>query len=201
MLTAGAVTERRDGRERYYSLRRDGLRDIDRWLAELDAFWAGSLRPPGGAPGRARVITGDGGVVHEARFEHPIERVWNAIVSPDELAIWLMPNDFEPRRRASLLLLRRRTAERAHRRRGARARSARDRIRWRWMIDGAATTVTITVASGRHRDRAPPRARRSSARSPSKVRQWMGRQAARPVHRREHRHVKRPHNLQPGSVR
>ncbi len=43
MLTAGAVTERRDGRERYYSLRRDGLRDIDRWLAELDAFWAGSL--------------------------------------------------------------------------------------------------------------------------------------------------------------
>ena len=43
MLSAGVVDERRDGRERYYSLRRDGLIDVDQWLAELDGFWARSL--------------------------------------------------------------------------------------------------------------------------------------------------------------
>lgn len=44
MLDAGVVTERRAGRERYYSLRRDRLTDVDRWLARLDDFWAGGLR-------------------------------------------------------------------------------------------------------------------------------------------------------------
>ena len=43
MLSAGVVDERRDGRERYYSLRRDGLIDVDQWLAQLDGFWARSL--------------------------------------------------------------------------------------------------------------------------------------------------------------
>jgi DNA-binding transcriptional ArsR family regulator len=44
MLAVGVVAERRDGRERYYSLRREGLRDVDNWLANLDDFWATSLQ-------------------------------------------------------------------------------------------------------------------------------------------------------------
>lgn len=44
MLDVGVVVERRVGRERYYSLHRDRLGDIDRWLARLDGFWAGGLR-------------------------------------------------------------------------------------------------------------------------------------------------------------
>jgi len=44
MLTAGVVVERRQGRERYYSLRRDRLGDVDRWLARLDEFWDRGLR-------------------------------------------------------------------------------------------------------------------------------------------------------------
>ncbi len=44
MLGVGVVVERRDGRERYYSLRRDRLGDVDRWLARLDDFWAKGLR-------------------------------------------------------------------------------------------------------------------------------------------------------------
>ena len=44
MLGAGVVTERQSGRERYYSLRRDRLGDVDRWLAQLDGFWADGLR-------------------------------------------------------------------------------------------------------------------------------------------------------------
>jgi DNA-binding transcriptional ArsR family regulator len=44
MLAAGVVVERRQGRERYYSLRRDRLGDVDRWLARLDEFWARGLR-------------------------------------------------------------------------------------------------------------------------------------------------------------
>jgi DNA-binding transcriptional ArsR family regulator len=43
MLAVGVVGERRDGRERYYSLRRDRLRDVDNWLTQLDDFWDRSL--------------------------------------------------------------------------------------------------------------------------------------------------------------
>jgi DNA-binding transcriptional ArsR family regulator len=44
MLDVGVVTERKDGRDRYYSLRRDRLGDVDRWLARLDDFWTSGLR-------------------------------------------------------------------------------------------------------------------------------------------------------------
>jgi DNA-binding transcriptional ArsR family regulator len=44
MLDAGVVAERQAGRERYYSLRRDRLGDVDRWLSQLDDFWASGLR-------------------------------------------------------------------------------------------------------------------------------------------------------------
>jgi uncharacterized protein YndB with AHSA1/START domain len=35
-------------------------------------------------------------VVHEVTYPHPPERVWRALVDPQELALWLMPNDFVP---------------------------------------------------------------------------------------------------------
>ena len=38
----------------------------------------------------------DGKVVQEATYPHPIERVWLALVDSEELAEWLMPNDFLP---------------------------------------------------------------------------------------------------------
>ena len=44
MLAVGVVGERRAGRERYYTLRRDGLVEIERWLADLDDYWARSLQ-------------------------------------------------------------------------------------------------------------------------------------------------------------
>ncbi len=89
------------------------------------------------------MIDGQGRVVHDVRFAHPIERVWDAIADRAALAQWLMPNDFEPRVghrfrldagpprgfiEAEVVEL-----ERPH------------RIRWRWMIDDVATTVTITL--------------------------------------------------------
>src|SRR6478736_2275761 len=39
MLAVGVVTERREGRKRYYALRRERLQDVDRWLTRLDDFW------------------------------------------------------------------------------------------------------------------------------------------------------------------
>lgn len=33
----------------------------------------------------------------EHRYDHPIERVWEAVATREGLAAWLMPNDFEPR--------------------------------------------------------------------------------------------------------
>jgi DNA-binding transcriptional ArsR family regulator len=44
MLDVGVVAERREGRERYYSLHRDQLEEVDRWLIRLDDFWAQGLR-------------------------------------------------------------------------------------------------------------------------------------------------------------
>ena len=52
MLAVGVVTERRDGRERYYALRREGLRDVDDWLGALDDFWSSSLERLGEQLGR-----------------------------------------------------------------------------------------------------------------------------------------------------
>src|SRR5258708_35302362 len=39
MLEVGVVAERRAGRERFYSLRRDRLRGGRRWVATLDRLW------------------------------------------------------------------------------------------------------------------------------------------------------------------
>ena len=44
MRDVGVVAERRDGRERYYRLRRAPLRDVESWLARIDRFWADRLR-------------------------------------------------------------------------------------------------------------------------------------------------------------
>ena len=43
MLDVGVVAERREGRERYYRLRRARLREVERWLARIDRFWADRL--------------------------------------------------------------------------------------------------------------------------------------------------------------
>jgi len=89
------------------------------------------------------MIDDDGRVIHDIRLEHPVERVWRAIAERDELAQWLMTNDFEPRVGhrfrfdagpprgfidAEVLVL-----------------DPPRRIAWRWMLDGVATTVTITL--------------------------------------------------------
>src|SRR5580704_9549133 len=43
MLDVGIVAERRQGRDRYYSLRRERLEEVDQWLTRLDGFWARRL--------------------------------------------------------------------------------------------------------------------------------------------------------------
>src|SRR3954469_13923648 len=44
MLEVGVVSERRAGRERYYTLRPDALTDVQEFLAQLDQFWTASLQ-------------------------------------------------------------------------------------------------------------------------------------------------------------
>jgi len=36
-------------------------------------------------------------IVLDTVYRHPPERVWRALTDPQELAAWLMPNDFAPR--------------------------------------------------------------------------------------------------------
>lgn len=40
---AGLVTERRDGRQRFYSLRADPLNELAGWLAPYERFWRDRL--------------------------------------------------------------------------------------------------------------------------------------------------------------
>jgi len=89
------------------------------------------------------MIDEDGTVIHEVRFAHPVDRVWEAMVDSTALAKWLMPNDFEPR-----------LGHRFHfdggPPRGLVEAEVLEldpprRIQWRWMIDGIPTTVTITL--------------------------------------------------------
>lgn len=90
-------------------------------------------------------------VLHEARYPHSIERVWQALTDRDALAAWLMPNDFvaEPGRRFRLD-----------------ARPTFDvfecevldldpphRLRCRWTVDGVESIVTIELRDER---REPP---------------------------------------------
>jgi uncharacterized protein YndB with AHSA1/START domain len=104
------------------------------------------------------MIDESGCVVHEVRLAHPIERVWSAIADRAALAQWLMTNTFEP--------------VAGHRfqldRGGSQTPIEAEvleidpprRIIWRWVIDGAATTVVIelrrdgegTVLHLEHRD-------------------------------------------------
>jgi uncharacterized protein YndB with AHSA1/START domain len=36
------------------------------------------------------------GLVLEAEYAHPVEKVWSALTTAEDIAAWLMPNDFEP---------------------------------------------------------------------------------------------------------
>jgi uncharacterized protein YndB with AHSA1/START domain len=89
------------------------------------------------------VIDAEGRVVHDVRYPHPVERVWRAISESSELAAWLMGNDFEPRVGCTF-------AFEAGPPRGQIAAEvvavdAPTLLRMRWMLDGVATTVTITL--------------------------------------------------------
>jgi uncharacterized protein YndB with AHSA1/START domain len=41
-------------------------------------------------------VSHDRRIEREAVYPHPPERVWRALVDPNELAAWLMPTDFAP---------------------------------------------------------------------------------------------------------
>jgi uncharacterized protein YndB with AHSA1/START domain len=89
------------------------------------------------------VIDADGRVVHDVRYPHPVERVWRAISESSELATWLMGNDFELRVGCSFHF-------EAGPPRGQIAAEvltvdAPTLLRMRWVFDGVATIVTITL--------------------------------------------------------
>jgi uncharacterized protein YndB with AHSA1/START domain len=41
-------------------------------------------------------VVSDGVVIHERLYAHPPDRVWRALVDPEELSRWLMSSDFVP---------------------------------------------------------------------------------------------------------
>jgi uncharacterized protein YndB with AHSA1/START domain len=89
------------------------------------------------------MIEGDR-VIHEARYPHPIERVWRALTEPAELTAWLMPNDFVAEAGARFQL----DARPAHDAPFACEVLELDPprlMRQRWMVRGAATTVTYEL--------------------------------------------------------
>jgi uncharacterized protein YndB with AHSA1/START domain len=97
------------------------------------------------------VIDERGRVVHDAHFDHPVERVWRALTDAGEISEWLMATDFVPEAGRAFHLD-------AGPPRGvidAEVLAVEDphRLQCRWMLDGAATVVTITLrgdGSGTH---------------------------------------------------
>jgi len=84
-------------------------------------------------------------VVHEARYRHPVERVWRALTDQGELAQWLMPNNFEPVEGRTFWLdaspdLGTMDCE-------VLAVDPPHRLRCRWTIAGAPTTVTFALTA------------------------------------------------------
>lgn len=89
------------------------------------------------------MIDDDGTIRHQVRFDHPIDRVWRALTDREEIAKWLMANDFAPvvghvfrmdaRPSHGWIQAEVLTVEPPH------------LLRCRWNIDGAATTVTMTL--------------------------------------------------------
>jgi uncharacterized protein YndB with AHSA1/START domain len=85
-------------------------------------------------------------VVHEARYPHPVERVWHALTDREELASWLMPNDFaaEPGRRFQL------DAPPTFDVFGCEVLEMEPphRLRCRWTVAGVDSIVTIVLRDG-----------------------------------------------------
>jgi uncharacterized protein YndB with AHSA1/START domain len=89
------------------------------------------------------MIDDEGTVVHEVRLAHPVRRVWDAITDRDEIGKWLMTNDFRPQVGHQFKLD-------AGEPRGlieaeVLTIEAPRLLRCRWLLDGAPTTVTMTL--------------------------------------------------------
>ena len=89
------------------------------------------------------MIDDDGTIHHEVRFDHPIDRVWRALTDRDEIAKWLMGNDFAPVVGHRLRM----DASPSHGWIEAEVLTVEPPhvLRCRWNIDGEPTTVTMTL--------------------------------------------------------
>jgi uncharacterized protein YndB with AHSA1/START domain len=83
-------------------------------------------------------------VIHEARYPHPPERVWQALTDRAELAAWLMPNDFSPREGARFRFDARPAHAEPFECEVLEIEPLR-RLRARWMVAGQPTTVTFEL--------------------------------------------------------
>ena len=92
---AGLVAERRDGRQRRYRITPEPLREVADLARPLPPVLEDASRIP-----RAPVGRGAGQMTESIRYEfhlkHPPAKVWAAITSSEQMAKWLMPNDFAP---------------------------------------------------------------------------------------------------------
>ena len=89
------------------------------------------------------MITADGDIVHDVVFAHPIARVWAALIDRDAISKWLMVTDFAPEVGRSFTLDARPSGDLWQAK--VLAIEPPHRLVWEWTLDGAPTTVTITL--------------------------------------------------------
>lgn len=101
---AGLVRMHPLGRRRIYALRRDALQELERWAAELAVGHPSerALEQYQAAVDAERALTADPSRAHAARtftFDRvmpaPVERVWQAWTSADDVRRWWSPAHFE----------------------------------------------------------------------------------------------------------
>jgi len=103
LRAAGLVDVRQDAQRRLYRVRPGSLAELDAWLEPYRRFLVERPDPPDTAlverpePPDGTLEEADGQYVlrFERDFPYPIERVWDALTRPEQIAQWWLPFDAE----------------------------------------------------------------------------------------------------------
>jgi Activator of Hsp90 ATPase homolog 1-like protein len=85
---AGLVSRAVRGREHWLSIRPEGLRAAERWIAEQTAFWSTRRRPRHAPGAQERAVTA---AVVRRVLPAPPEDVYDEWLDPDALREWMCP--------------------------------------------------------------------------------------------------------------
>jgi DNA-binding transcriptional ArsR family regulator/uncharacterized protein YndB with AHSA1/START domain len=103
LRAAGLVDVRQDAQRRLYRVRPGSLAELDAWLEPYRRFLVERPDPPAATlverpeppDGTLEEAEGQYALRFERDLPYPVERVWDAITRPGQIALWWLPFDAE----------------------------------------------------------------------------------------------------------